>query len=186
MDNALRRDDIHTVAEIEKLPEDVRAELIDGDIHMMSTPSANHQAIQVEISAVVRNYIRQKDGNCRIFPAPFAVYLYNDDYNYFEPDITVICDPSKIDNKGCHGAPDWVIEIVSPSSRRFDYMVKLFKYEKAGVREYWIVDPDTAKVTVYDFENEDTNTYSFDDTVKASIYGGELEVDFSDIKRQLI
>ncbi|MCR5324290.1 MAG: Uma2 family endonuclease [Lachnospiraceae bacterium] len=186
MDNALRKDEMHTVSEIEKMPENVRAELIDGDIYMMSTPSANHQMIQMEISAAIRNYIRSKEGNCRIYPAPFAVYLYNDDYNYFEPDITIICDPSKIDNKGCHGAPDWVIEIVSPSSRRFDYMVKLFKYEKAGVREYWIVDPDAGRVTVYDFENEDTFTYTFDDKIKVSIYGGELEVDFGDIKKQLI
>ena len=79
-----------------------------------------------------------------------------------EPDISVICDKNKLDEHGCNGAPDWVIEVISPSDPQRDYGVKLFKYRAAGVREYWIVNPMKNTVTVYDFENETgTNLYSW-------------------------
>ena len=104
--------------------------------------------------------------------APFAVYLNKDDYNYLEPDISVICDPSKLDEKGCHGAPDWIIEIVSPGSRSMDYYKKLFKYRTAGVREYWVLDPEKEVVTVYNFEQDNMQEYSFGDDVPVGIYEG--------------
>jgi len=104
--------------------------------------------------------------------APFAVYLNKDDYNYLEPDISVICDPSKLDEKGCHGAPDWIIEIVSPGSRSMDYYKKLFKYSSAGVREYWIVDSEKNRITVYNFEQDDMQEYSFGEDVPVGIYEG--------------
>lgn len=85
----------------------------------------------------------------------------------------MICDPSKLDDKGCHGAPDWIIEIVSPSSQRMDYLTKLLKYRTAGVREYWIVNPMTRMVTVYDFHGEEqTGMHSFDDEIPVTIYPG--------------
>ena len=86
-------------------------------------------------------------------PAPFAVYIANDLYNYVEPDVSVICDRDKIDEKGCHGAPDWIIEITSPSDPQKDYGVKLFKYRTAGVREYWIVDPDSKSAQLFILED---------------------------------
>lgn len=90
-----------------------------------------------------------------------------------EPDISVICDPQKLNDKGCNGAPDWIIEIVSPSSQRMDYMTKLFKYCTVGVREYWIVDPAEEKVLVYEFgEQEDFMQYSFDEEIPVGIYSG--------------
>ena len=89
-----------------------------------------------------------------------------------EPDISVICDLSKLDDKGCHGAPDWVIEIVSPSSKPRDYMTKLFKYRTAGVREYWIVDPDKQMVMVYGFEKDMVEQYDFGEDVPVGIYEG--------------
>ena len=104
--------------------------------------------------------------------APFAVFLNEDDINYVEPDISVICDLSKLDEKGCHGAPDWVIEIVSPSSKPRDYMTKLFKYRTAGVREYWIVDPDKQMTMVYGFEKDTVEQYDFGEEVPAGIYDG--------------
>lgn len=104
--------------------------------------------------------------------APFAVYLNKDDYNYLEPDISVICDPSKLDEKGCHGAPDWIIEIVSPGSRSMDYYKKLFKYSSAGVREYWIVDSEKNRITVYNFEQDDMQEYFFGEDVPVGIYEG--------------
>ena len=101
--------------------------------------------------------------------------------NYVEPDISVICDKNKLDEYGCNGAPDWVIEIVSPSTERMDYGIKLFKYRSAGVREYWIVNPLNRNVNVFDFEyNEKTRQYSFNDIIPVSIYEN-LSIRVSDL-----
>jgi Uma2 family endonuclease len=178
--NALRKEEFYTIDDIYRLPDGQRAELIDGYIYNMAPPSIRHQSISMFLSLEIGNYIRKNNGGCRVFSAPLAVFLNNDEYNYVEPDISVICDPSKLDDKGCHGAPDWVTEIVSPSSKRMDYVIKLFKYQRAGVREYWIIDPTKNKITVYDFENSDMNEYTFSDKVKAGIYE-DLEIDFSQI-----
>ena len=154
-----------------ELGENVRAELIDGRMYMMAPPNTRHQSLVSEFTVTIGSYIRSKGGNCKVFPAPFAVFLNKDDQNYVEPDISVICDKSKLNDKGCSGAPDWIIEIISPSTSRIDYGVKLFKYRTAGVREYWIVNPVKKTVTVYDFENEEkTNQYDFDETIASCIY----------------
>ena len=118
----------------------------------------------------IYNHIQDKNGECEVFPAPFAVFLNDDDMNYVEPDISVICDKNKISDKGCQGAPDWVIEIISPSSRAMDYFTKLFQYQKSGVREYWIVDPIKQRVTVYFFEKELVEEYCFGEEVPVGIY----------------
>ena len=110
----------------------------------------------------------------------FAVFLNEDQKNYVEPDISIICDKNKLSDKGCAGAPDWIIEIVSPSSQRMDYMIKLFKYQTAGVREYWIVDPAKNRVTTYDFVTDSIEEYTMADFVTCNIYEG-LEIDFSEI-----
>ena len=125
----------------------------------------------MELSATLRDYIRKNTGNCKVYPAPFAVFLGEDNKNYVEPDISVICDKNKLTDKGCSGAPDWVIEITSPSNPQMDYGVKLFKYRTAGVREYWIVDPQKRTVMVYDFEKEkESNLYTFDEDINVCIY----------------
>ena len=124
------------------------------------------------LDRTIGNYIQSKDGDCEVYPAPFGVFLSEDDQNYVEPDISVICDLSKLDEKGCHGAPDWIIEVVSLSSKRMDYFRKLFKYNSAGVREYWIVDPIKELVTVYNFEQETMEQYAFGEDVPAGIYEG--------------
>ena len=163
------------------LPEGKRAELIDGQIYDMAPPSYQHQRLVMELSSTLRNYIKSKGGPCEVLPAPFAVFLNQDDYNYVEPDISVICDPSKINDKGCNGAPDFIIEIVSPSSQRMDYLTKLFKYRTAGVREYWIVNPLKQTIQVYSFEGtEDSTQYSFDDEVTVTIYG-DLKICIADL-----
>lgn len=108
------------------------------------------------------------------------LFLNEDDKNYVEPDISVVCDTSKLTDKGCDGAPDWIIEIVSPGSRRMDYFIKLFKYRTAGVHEYWIVDPAKNFVIVYNFDTSDSGQYTFADTIKAGIYE-DLYIDFSKI-----
>lgn len=172
---ALANKQFYTIDDIYDLPEGKRAELIDGEIYDMAPPSGTHQKISMFFSKVIANYIDSNKGNCQVFAAPYAVFLNNDDYNYVEPDISVICDPNKLDDHGCHGAPDWVIEIVSPSSRRMDYFTKLFKYRSAGVREYWIVDPTDRSVTVYDFEGNDMRRFSFSDRIVVGIYQ-DLEI----------
>ena len=175
----LPKEHLYTIDDIYALPDGQRAELIDGKIYDMAPPSPLHQELVLELSATLRNYIRKKGGSCKVYPAPFAVFLNEDDKNYVEPDIAVICDQNKLTEKGCNGAPDWIIEIVSPSSRRMDYYIKLFKYRTAGVREYWIVDSDKNRITVYNFESEDTIEYSFSDIVASGIYP-ELSIDFNE------
>lgn len=135
----------------------------------------------MELSATLRDYIKKNGGPCKVYPAPFAVFLNEDDRNYVEPDISVICDSSKVDNRGYQGAPDFIIEIVSPSSQRMDYLTKLFKYRTAGVREYWIVNPLQRTVQVYSFEGtEDSTQYSFDDEITVTIYG-DLKICVADL-----
>ena len=128
----------------------------------MAPPNTRHQRLVSDLHYQIRDFINRNSGTCEVFPAPFAVFLNENDQNYVEPDISVICDKNKITDKGCNGAPDWVIEIVSPSSKQMDYYKKLFKYRTAGVREYWVVDPERNLVTVYDFEKDSMEEYSFD------------------------
>ena len=132
----------------------------------------------MELSARILEYIRSHKGKCEVYAAPFAVYLDDTTGTYVEPDISVICDPDKLDDKGCNGAPDWIIEIVSPASKRMDYYTKLFKYRTAGVREYWIIDAAKNQIFVYNFEKGDAEQYTLQDSVKAGIYEN-LVIDFS-------
>lgn len=176
----LRKEEVYTTEFIEALPDGERAELINGDIYFMAPPRVRHQRMVSILHAKIFNYIESRKGSCEVFPAPFAVYLNNDAYTYVEPDISVICDKNKLDDKGCNGAPDWVIEIVSPNSKKMDYVIKLFKYKTSGVREYWIVDPEKDRITVYYFEDNFMEEYSFKDKVKVNIYD-DFEIDFSQI-----
>ncbi len=163
---------IYTIEDIYNLPDGESGELMDGNIYYMASPGRIHQKISMNLSYKIYNYINDNQGECEIYAAPFAVFLNNDNYNYVEPDISVICDSSKLDNKGCHGAPDWIIEIASPSSRQMDYFVKLFKYSSSGVREYWIVDFVQQCVIVYNFEKNTTENYSFGKDIPVGIYNG--------------
>ena len=176
----LQRED-YTVEDIYALPEGTRAELIDGQIYYMAPLGRRHQNLLFSISRVIADYIDQKGGSCEVDIAPFAVFLNENDKNYVEPDISVICDTSKLNDRGCNGAPDWIIEIVSPACRKMDYFTKLFKYRTAGVREYWIVDPLKNLILIYNFDTSDSEQYIFADTVKAGIYE-DLYLDFSRIR----
>lgn len=168
----------YTVADIYDLPEGERAELIDGTIYYMAPPGRRHQKLVHFLDRTIGNYIQERQGECEVYPAPFAVFLNKNDRNYVEPDISVICDRNKLNDRGCNGAPDFIIEVVSPGSRTMDYMIKLFKYRSAGVREYWIADIEKNRILVYFFETEFLNEYTFSDRVKVSIYE-DLEIDFS-------
>ena len=168
----LQQNKEYTIDDIYALPDGQRAELIDGQMYMIAPPGRKHQRITLELSTIINNYIKEKGGSCEVDIAPFAVFLNADDKkNYVEPDISVICDINKLNDKGCQGAPDWIIEIVSPSSQCMDYQIKLFKYRTAGVKEYWIVNPDTCTVTVYGFDNDfNSGQYSFKQEIPVGIY----------------
>ena len=167
----LAQERTYTIDDIYSLPEGQRAELIDGRMYMMAPPIRIHQKLVSQFPKIIGNYIDARHGTCEVYPAPFAVFLNEDDLNYLEPDISVICDRGKLNDRGCSGAPDWVIEITSPSNPQNDYGIKLFKYRTAGVREYWIVNPQKNTVMVYDLENEEkSNQYTFEDDVPVCIY----------------
>ncbi len=159
-----------TLEDILNLPEGVHKEMLDGVVYDMAAPSTQHQRISFNLARKIADHIDRKGGACEVFTAPFGVFLTKDDKNYVEPDISVICDKDKISDRGCEGAPDWVIEVVSPSTKSMDYLRKLYHYKQNGVRLYWIVDPVSAMVSVYDFENDIMEQYGFDDTIPVSIY----------------
>lgn len=177
----LLKDDHYTIEDIYALPEGKRAELIDGQIYDMAPPSPLHQELVQQLSRTIGNYIEKKGGSCKVYPAPFAVFLNEDDTTYVEPDISVVCDKSKISHRGCEGAPDFVIEIVSPSSRKMDYALKNTLYTNSDVREYWIVDPAIKRTTVYRYDDDVAPIIiPFDDYVKVGIYG-DLKICIADL-----
>ncbi|MCD7882858.1 MAG: Uma2 family endonuclease [Lachnospiraceae bacterium] len=178
----LLKEQIYTEDDYWNLPENVRAELIDGKIYYMSAPSRIHQEILSNLFTEIKLHIRSKHGSCRVYPAPFAVKLRKDKDNTVEPDITVVCDRSKLTEKGCTGAPDWIIEIVSPGTSSHDYVRKLNLYADAGVREYWIIDPARESIFVYHLEQTRFNAaaYTFCDKIPVSIFN-DLIIDFAEL-----
>nr|WP_304955486.1 Uma2 family endonuclease [uncultured Acetatifactor sp.] len=175
---ALAQEKFYTIDDICSLPEGSKAELIDGQIYHIAPPTRNHQEILSFLHAAIYNYLSKNKGECKVYPAPFAVFLFADDSKYLEPDISVVCDRNKLNDHGCNGAPDWIIEIVSPGSRRLDYYTKLSLYRSANVREYWIVDSMKQTTLVYDMEHDSAPAiYSFADNVKVNIYE-DLWIDF--------
>lgn len=168
------------------LPEMTMAEFIDGKIYMMAPPTLRHQRLSGELFALIHERIRKKGGPCQVIAAPFSVRLQKSKKNYVEPDITVVCDKTKLTDKGCVGAPDWIIEIVSPSDPQHDYIEKLMLYKKAGVREYWIVDPKDERVLVYRMEKDDFHmtAHTFSDKVSVGIFEG-FSINFAAIKKAL-
>ncbi len=159
------------------------AELVDGQIYYQAAPCRVHQRILDKLHTAINNYIKSKAGFCEVYPAPFAVKLYEDKKTIVEPDISVIYNRDKLTDRGCTGAPDWIIEIVSPGNSSHDYIRKLNLYADAGVREYWIVDPITQTILVYNLEEThfQVGTHTFHDKIKANIYD-DLWINFSDIR----
>lgn len=174
-----------TLEQYEALPENRRAEVFDGIVYDMASPSQIHQTLSMELSNTLYNYLKNKKGSCQVFSAPFDVKLSDRPLTIVQPDIMVIRDKNKLDGKRCNGAPDFIIEIVSPGNPADDYVRKSYYYKNAGVREYWIVDPRRRIVTVNDFENNRLSVqYSFDTTIKVNIYD-DLLIDFSEISELL-
>lgn len=162
----------YTADDFYNMPDDIRAELIEGQIICMASPSTQHQRILSRLHIAIGNYINAKSGKCEVFPAPFGVQLHKNKDTIVEPDISVICDPDKLTERGCLGAPDWVIEITSPSNPSHDYITKLSLYSAAGVSEYWIVDPQSRQIHVYFMEPSSfqLKSYSFEESIQVGIY----------------
>ena len=174
--------DSQMVEDVLALSEGQRAELFDSEMAARAIPTATHQGIIGCLFTEIAVYLRAKDEHCRIMMSPFAVFLKDDGRDYLEPDITVVCDEGRLDEEGCHGAPDWVIEVVSPTSRALDYGKKLGAYIDAGVREYWIVDSEKKMIVKYYLEQPDIPIiHHFGDVVKPGIYN-DLAIDTSKLE----
>ena len=194
----------YTIEDYRKLPEDERAELIDGTIYDMAAPLSVHQLLASKIYSSLVGYIEKNQGACIPMFAPVDVQLDQDDKTMVQPDLMIVCDRKKLTRQGVFGAPDFIIEILSESTRKKDSYLKLMKYQKAGVREYWLVDPDKEKdqklkknkkveirdcflvkkkkkkVIVYDLEKVEIPViYGFTDQVPVRIFDGKCVVDFS-------
>ena len=178
------RNGSYTLDDYYALPEDQRVELIDGYFYEMLAPTFGHQTIGGEIYRQVANYIMDKGGSCRPFIAPVDVQLDCDERTMVQPDVGIVCDPDKIKRFGIYGAPDFLVEVISPSTKKKDYTKKLAKYMEAGVREYWILDPYQKRLLVYFFEGDVFPViYGFDQPVPVGIYNGDLVIDFSNIAK---
>ncbi len=177
----LLNNDQYTSKDYWNLTEGTRAELIDGKFYDMAPPSRIHQRLVSKLTSVIDQYITNHHGNCQVYPAPFAVNLDANDKDWVEPDISVICDLNKLTDRGCSGAPDLIMEIVSPSSRKMDYSLKNTIYSQTNVREYWIVDPVKERVTVYYYEEDVAPTiYTFTQPITVGIYK-DLTITIADL-----
>ena len=178
MNAALKLPIKYTYADYCNWSEDERWELIDGEAYAMSAPSRLHQKILVELARQIGNYLEEK--TCEVYVAPFDVRLPKRNEKdeqvdtVVQPDISVICDENKLDDKGCRGAPDWVIEILSPSNSFRDLDVKRKLYEQHGVKEYWIINPEENQLMVYLFYYQDKSNqpliHSLKQPVQVSLF----------------
>ena len=186
---------IYTYADYLQLPQDARVELIDGIIYDISpAPSRVHQKIVSELTITIGSYLRQNKKPCEIYTAPFDVVLIEEGHdekqatNVVQPDISIICDKKKLTERGCVGAPEMVIEVVSENNPAHDYIRKLNLYTQFGVKEYWIVNPYEQNIFVYVYRPETgysyPKVYTFNDKIKVSLFE-DLMIDFSQIKEVL-
>lgn len=181
-----KRQGEYTLDDYYALPDERRVELIDGVIYDMASGSVPHQLIGLAIWEQIRAYILRKKGRCIALAAPLDVQLDCDNKTMVQPDVLVVCDRDKVIKRCIYGAPDFVVEVLSPSTKKKDMTIKLNKYMNAGVREYWMVDTDRKRVIVYDFTKERySEIYGFDAKIPVGIFEGECEIDFMEIYDQV-
>ncbi|MDO4616855.1 MAG: Uma2 family endonuclease [Lachnospiraceae bacterium] len=181
----MKRQGEYTVEDYFAIPDEYRTELIDGYIYDMASPTRFHQLAAGEIYRQIANYIFAKGGDCIPGIAPIDVQLDCDNKTMVQPDVIIVCKPEIYNEKNVFGAPDFVVEILSPSTRQKDLITKLFKYCNSGVREFWIVDPVHETITVHFFELEQESpwTYPLDADIPVRIYDGDLVINLSTIKK---
>ena len=176
----------YTLEDYYRLPDDQRVELIDGTFYDMAAPRIEHQLACMRIRDSINRYIEKNKGNCIVFDTPIDVQLDQNNTTVVQPDVTIICDRSKIRGGRIFGAPDLVVEVLSASTRKKDMTIKQAKYAQAGVKEYWIIDLDKEKVIVYDYTHDyNVTIYSIEDAVPVGIYDGKCMVDFAKIKEYI-
>lgn len=172
----------YTLEDYYNLPDDVRAELIDGVIYYITAPTSIHQLIAGYIYAQLFNHITSKKGGCLPMISPLDVQLNRDNKTMVQPDVVIVCNRDIVIKRCVYGAPDFVVEVLSPSTKRKDMIIKLNKYMDAGVREYWMIDPNKKEVTVFDFEHDNYNMqFDFNATVPVAILDGQCKIDFKDL-----
>lgn len=182
----VKRQGEYTLEDYYEIPDERRVELIDGVIYDMAAPTFTHQLLNGKIYNRLDTFVSKKKGKCVPAMSPIDVQLDCDDKTMVQPDVIVICDRNKIINRCLYGAPDFVVEVLSPSSAKRDTAIKLRKYKEAGVREYWMIDPDKKKVIVYDWtKSEIPMVYGFDSKVPVCIFDGECEIDFAEIYEEI-
>lgn len=173
----------YTLEDYYALPDDQRVELIDGVFYEMNAPTGIHQVIAGELHALFREYIRKNKGECLPIISPIDVQLDCDEKTMVQPDVLILCDRDKLVKKGgIYGAPDFIVEVLSPSTKRKDMIKKNQKYLDAGVKEYWMVDPDEKRVMVYLYNDPDVvHLYSFEDEIPVGIFEGKCKINFAEI-----
>ena len=179
----------YTVEDWFALPDGVRMELIDGRLYDMAPPSFTHQHFVSQLSFEIETAIRKEEKRrCIVLVAPFGVQLNKDERNMLEPDVAIMCDKKKFDRERgvIYGAPDFVAEVISPSTAGYDRILKLNKYWMGGVREYWIIDTNASEIMVYHFEKGlRPEKFTFEDTVPIGISEGLIEIDFKAMMKRL-
>ena len=175
-------DRLHTLEDYLSLPDDQRVEMIDGVFYDMAAPTTVHQSIAGFLHKKFLDFVMEKKGPCFPFISPVDVQLDCDDKTVVQPDVLVVCDRSKYRNGRIWGAPDLVIEVLSPSTRRKDMQLKMYKYAGAGVREYWMVDPEKKLVVQYDLEHlEIPAIYNFRSVIPVLIWDGACRIDLKEM-----
>ena len=176
----------YTVQNYYDLPDNVRAELIDGVLYFKSSPSYLHQLVLVEIITMLHNFIRKNKGECHVLAAPLDVQIDCDEDSMLQPDILVSCKKERREKWGIYGAPDMVVEITSPSTRTLDTKKKLEKYRDAGVREYWIIDLQKRVILTYFFERDiNPYIYNFENNIPVAIFEDKCIVSFEAIAEEM-
>lgn len=172
----------YTLEDYYALPDEQRVELIDGVFYDMSAPSTIHQIFSAEMLFQIKSYIKGKGGDCIPLIAPTDVQLDCDERTMLQPDVIILCDRSKLIRRCIMGAPDFLVEVLSPSTKKKDAIIKLHKYESAGVREYWMVDIDKERIVTYFFEEDELPViYGADANIPVRIYDGELKISMAEI-----
>jgi Uma2 family endonuclease len=161
----------YTYAEYVEWDDDMRWELIDGVPYMMSAPSRQHQELLSNLHVLFKTFLKGK--SCKVYFAPFDVRLNADtfDNTVVQPDLLIVCDHSKLNKAGCAGSPDLVVEILSPSTSRYDRTLKFNTYLKSGIREYWVIDPETKTLAVHLLKDDNyvTHAYTDEDSVHVHV-----------------
>lgn len=176
----------YTIEDYYEIPDDRRVELIDGVFYDMAAPSTVHQLIAGSVYGQIQRYILKKKGKCIPFISPVDVKLDADNKTVVQPDVLIVCNKEQIEDRLIIGGPAFVMEVVSPSSKTKDYVKKASKYLEAGVCEYWIADPQSDRLTIFDFANDgDVYIGALSGSVGVKLYDNDLKIDFDEYKKML-